>query len=231
MTRTHHFDSLDMSVVTDPEVATALPQLLTEWRARKRWDDLAPAVLVFHAHILDSFLKHGHPPSLKGVDEATLEKLQEHDLIVLNDGAIEHTYPFAATPMPHTVTINSVTNFNVCALDAFGASAMVGALGHVRLDCAACGDSISVSIGKDGLVLNAAMPEDARIWAGIVASGECAASSQCQSMLGFCSQTHLDQWRAAQSDQNKGFCFDSTQALQAGAALFRPFMRRARSVG
>lgn len=227
MKRAQHFDSLDMTVVTDPEVAAALPQLLTQWRARKRWDDLAPSASAVHAQILDSFLRHGHPPKLDGIDEVSRKNLQERDLIVLKDGDIVHAYPFSAVAMPHSVTIGGITNFNVCALDAFGTPAMIGAPGEVRLTCAVCKDPITALIGENGLTLNAATPKDARIWAGIVESGECAASSQCQSMLGFCSQAHLDKWLAAQPRKTQGFSFDPAQALQAGAALFRPFMQRA----
>ncbi|KKM06953.1 hypothetical protein LCGC14_1738790 [marine sediment metagenome] len=59
---------------------------------------------------------------------------------------------------------------------------------------------------------------------GRVEDGECAASSQCQSMIGFCSEAHLESWRGQQSGDTNGFSFSAAQALQAGSATFRPFM-------
>ena len=214
-----------MSVVTDPKVAEALPQLLTEWRAQKRWADMRPQTRSLHHNILESFLRNGHPPDVGDAKQTLLEDLQQRDLIVLDGDAIQHAYPFAAIAMPHEVTIEGVTNFTVCAIDAFGVPAMVGLPGRVRTECANCGGLISVSIGGEGLDLDATEPQEARIWAGIVEITGCAASSQCQSMLGFCGKAHLEEWRGKQIQETVGFSLSAEQALQAGAAIFRPFIQ------
>lgn len=226
MTEIKHVRSLEMSGVTDPIVADALAQLLPEWRARKRWGDMEPRSRALHFDILNSFLKHSRPPELDSIDRAVVEDLQERDLIILDDNTIQHAYPFSDVTMPHAVTINGVTNFTVCAIDALGAPAMVESAGRVRLECATCGDPVSILIGDRGLKLDAADPANARIWAGVVETGSCAASSQCQSMLGFCSLVHLEQWREKQPQPTMGFSFNPEQALQAGVAIFRPFMDR-----
>ena len=226
MTNDPHTMSLDMSVVTDPDVTDALPQLLTEWRARKQWDTMSVPARDLHLAILKAFLNHGQPPKVDPQDKALLNDLEARDLIVMDDETIRHAYPFSNSNMPHSVTIAGITNHTVCAIDAFGASAMVGLPGEVRFDCGACGDCVSVKIGDQGLTLLEAEPQDARIWAGIVEDGGCAASSQCQSMIGFCSEAHLESWRGQQSGDTVGFSFSAAQALQAGSATFRPFMAR-----
>lgn len=218
--------SLDMSVVTDPDVAHALPQLLTDWRARKQWGTISRSARDLHMTILKAFLNHGHPPEVDPQDKALLDDLEARDLFVMDGDTIQHAYPFSAIDMPHSVTIAGVTNHTVCAIDAFGASAMVGLPGEVRFDCGECGDSVSVKIGGQGLTLLEAKPQDARIWAGVVEDGECAASSQCQSMIGFCSEAHLESWQGQQTGDTVGFSFSAAQALQVGSATFRPFMAR-----
>lgn len=222
MPRTEHSLHLDMSVVTDPIVADALPELLQEWRAKKRWGDISPRTKAFHWDILVSFLNHGRPPDIAGIDPAILSDLQDRDLLVLDGNAVSHAYPFSNRRMPHTVTINGVTNSTVCAIDAFGAPAMVGSEGQICLECAVCGHAILIEIGDKGLELKSG-PDDVRIWAGIGETGNCAATSNCQSMLGFCSVAHLKVWRDKQPQPTRGFAFSPKQALQAGAALFRPF--------
>lgn len=227
MTSEPHSMSLDMSVVTDPDVANALPQLLTDWRARKQWGTMSPSVCDLHMTIMKTFLNHGHPPEVGPQDKALLDDLEARDLIIMDGDTIQHAYPFSATEMSYTVAIAGVTNFTVCAIDAFGTSAMVGLPGKAGLGCADCGDLVSVSIGGQGLILLEAKPQDARIWAGVVEDGGCAAFSQCRSMLAFCSQAHLENWQGQQAGDTVGFSFSAAQALQAGAALFRPFMARA----
>lgn len=223
-TPTEHTRSLDMSGVTDPIVTSALPRLLPEWRMRKRWEDMEPRSRAFHLEILNSFMSHGCPPGLDGIDCTIVEDLIERDLIVLDGKTIQHAYPFSSLAMPHTVTVNGVTNFTVCAIDAFGAPAMAGSAGHIRLECATCCDPVSIAVGAKGMKLDAITPAHARIWAGVVETGSCAATSQCRSMLGFCSLSHLEGWRKAQPQPAIGFSFTPEQALHAGAAILRPFM-------
>ncbi|VAV96489.1 hypothetical protein MNBD_ALPHA07-1033 [hydrothermal vent metagenome] len=222
----HPVTGLDMSVVSDARVAEALPQLLTEWRMKKRWDDMPPQTRALHQKLLIGYLTTGAPPGIAGLNPAILEDLQQRDLIVLRDGALQSAYPFSTRKTGHKVRINGITNFCVCAIDALGAPAMAEKAAQVALNCAVCDAAITVRIGGAGLELQQAAPKDARIWAGIIPIKGCAADTQCQSMLAFCGDQHLNHWRGQQPGPTNGFAFSIAQALQAGAAIFRPFLQK-----
>ncbi len=219
---------LDMSVVTDAGVAKALPRLLTKWRMKKRWDDMPPQTRALHQKLLMGYLTNGAPPDIADLNPATLEDLQQRDLIVLQDGSLQSAYPFSTRKTGHKARINGISNFCVCAIDALGAPAMAGQAGQVDLSCAVCNTAITVRIGASGLELQQASPKEARIWAGIIPIKGCAADTQCQSMLAFCGDEHLQNWRDQQPTPTNGFAFTTLQALQAGAAIFRPFLQGAR---
>ena len=219
---------LDMSVVSDAHVAEALPQLLTEWRMKKRWDDMPLQTRDLHRQVLWAYLTKGVPLDIADLSPASLEDLQQRDLIVLRDGALQSAYPFSTRETDHKARINGISNFCVCAIDALGAPAMAEASGHVALNCAVCATAITVRIGGAGLELQQAAPNDARIWAAILPIKGCAANTQCKSMLAFCGEAHLHHWRGQQPTKTTGFAFSITQALQAGAAIFRPFLQGAR---
>jgi hypothetical protein len=221
---------LDMSVISDRYVANALPKLLTEWRMKKRWSDMPPEARTLHANILKSYLATGGPPEITDLNPAMLEDLQQRDLIVVKQGAIHSAYPFSSVPTAHRVHMRGISNFCVCAIDALGAPCMAGAAAHVDLECAQCGHKISIRIDGAENVLEQSDPAHARIWAGTVQIEGCAATTQCQSMLAYCSEAHLQEWRSAQPITTNGFSFSIEQAVQAGAAIFRPFLPRAAGI-
>jgi alkylmercury lyase-like protein len=217
---------LDMSVVNDRAVAAALPQLLTEWRMKKRWNTLSDETRSLHRDILQSYLQTGAPPNIEGLNADMIQDLCARDLIVMNDASIASAYPFSTAPTLHSVEINGVQVASVCAIDALGTGAMVGAASKVTSHCATCGMGISVEIANDGLTVLHSIPNAPRVWAGIVAISGCAATTQCQSMLMFCNQGHLDEWLNRAKDKPDGFNFSILHAVQAGAAIFRPFLAK-----
>ncbi|MFV2035186.1 MAG: alkylmercury lyase family protein [Halocynthiibacter sp.] len=226
----------DLSVVTDPEVEAAIGTLMSEWRMRKRWQDFPAMARHLHQHILRTFLISGKPPrreTLKAVvpanaDEA-LADLVARDLVFLDmdDGArgeIAGAYPFSSRPTRHAVVIDGQKIAAVCAIDALGAGAMAHRDAQVATACPICESRIDVTVTGYGLVLSAVSPATAVLWAGIEPINGCAATTQCQSMLMFCSERHLQDWCAARTGPLRGFRFTPAEALQAGAAIFRPFL-------
>ncbi|PCH66321.1 MAG: hypothetical protein COC12_13300 [Rhodobacteraceae bacterium] len=75
-----------------------------------------------------------------------------------------------------------------------------------------------------GLAIDRVHPENARIWAGVAPVAGCAATSQCQSMLLFCNPGHHEDWRKTNAPNGRGYNLSPAQALQLGAAIFRPFL-------
>ena len=153
-----------------------------------------------------------------------LADLVERDLVFLDQGEIAGAYPFSSQPTRHAVTICGQRIWAVCALDALGAGAMARSGAHVTTTCPICEARIDVTIGRRGLALRAVSPISAVLWAGVEPIGGCAAATQCQSMLLFCGDDHLQDWCASRSGPNDGYRLTPRQALQAGAAIFRPFL-------
>jgi hypothetical protein len=84
---------LDMSVVRDKVVADAMPQLLTEWRMKKRWTTIDGQTLSLHHAILDAYLKTGAPPDTNELHMGQLDDLCDRDLIVMVGNVITAAYP------------------------------------------------------------------------------------------------------------------------------------------
>ena len=224
---------VDHSVVSDPLVREALSKLLTDWRMRKRWGDFPPVHRAVHHAILDAYLQTGDAPrraDLAGITGgdigAVLEDLRERDLIVLEGGEIVIAYPFTSRCSVHGVDIAGRKTKCVCAIDALGVGAMIDSAVLAYSRCPECDAEIDVRIGGSGLSIEAVYPEGAVVWAGVSAVDGCAADTQCRSMLLFCSDAHLQAWREKNAPGGDGFRLTPDQALQAGAAIFRPFMAR-----
>ena len=215
---------LDMSVVSSSAVRNALPKLLTESRMRKQWSSIDETTLSLHRNILSAYVKTGTAPVTSELDHAQLLDLSRRDLIVMNGENISAAYPFSTEPTLHSVRIGEWEIACVCAIDALGTSAMVRQEVQVKSRCPQCDQSIVVDIAKDGLQVVDCEPGTTRIWAGIVLIEGCAATSQCQSMLAFCCQEHLNEWRGADEKRREGYTFSVEQAVQVGAAIFRPFL-------
>lgn len=235
MTKPGESSDLDWTVVSDPLVATALKALLTDWRMRKRWDDFPTAHRRLHIHILQTYLNTGEAPSAAQLEAefgpdaaAILADLSDRDLVVLRAGEITGAYPFTSRASGHSVVIAGREIATMCAIDAFGVGAMAGSDAQARSRCPECGTTIDVRIGGGGLSIEAAHPENAVVWAGVEPVEGCAADTQCRSMLLFCSDAHLQAWRIKHAPGGEGFRLTPVQALQVGAAIFRPFMAAAK---
>jgi alkylmercury lyase-like protein len=214
----------DLSVVSDSLVTDALNHLLTDWRMRKRWNDLPPAHRRQHGAILQGYLQSGKPPLTADMSGPALEDLSQRDLIVLDDGDVVGAYPFTSRPSRHSVEIAGREIAAMCAIDALGAGAMARRNAKVRSGCAHCDTPVEIDITGNGLAIGRVRPKNARIWAGVTPVSGCAADSQCQSMLLFCDNQHLEAWRSRNAPQGEGYCLAPAQALQLGAAIFRPFL-------
>jgi alkylmercury lyase-like protein len=231
-------DWLDLSVVSDPLVVQAQGALLGEWRMRKRWDDLASPHRRLHHAILRGYLQTGHAPSREDLQgrfgqmvETALDDLVARDLILLHKGEVAGAYPFTSRPARHLVEIDGQEIAAMCAIDALGAGAMARRSAQVRASCAHCDAPISLGIAGRGLEIDVVSPDTAQIWAGVAPVSGCAADTQCQSMLLFCCPAHLEGWRVGKSPEAQGYCLTPAQALQLGAAIFRPFLDEADTGG
>jgi mercuric reductase len=223
----------DLTVVSDPFVHEVLENLLDEWRMKKRWNDLAQAHRRLHEAILLGYLKSGRAPAraqlsawFTGPIEIALEDLVRRDLIVLDKGEVVGAYPFTSRPSRHKVSISGQEINAMCAIDALGAGAMAGHDAQLRSQCAFCGDAIDIGIINGGLSIDKVAPSKALVWAGLKEVAGCAADTQCRAILLFCDEQHLQEWQQAATSED-GYQLTPEQAMQAGAAIFRPFLTRA----
>ncbi len=221
----------DLAVVSDPLVVNALGTLLTDWRMRKRWDDLPSNFRHLHRVILQGYLDTGHAPSretlgqgFKEVVGPALDDLVARDLILLDGGEVAGAYPFTSRTSRHSVEIQGRKIAAMCAIDALGAGAMAGQDANVRSRCACCDAPIEIDVTGLGLAIGRVQPAGALVWAGVEPVSGCAADTQCRTMLLFCDQAHLEAWRSANAPDGEGWRLTPAQALQLGAAIFRPFL-------
>ncbi len=224
----------DWSVVNDPHVEAAVQALLKEERMRKQWDGLTSVARGILQHVLHFYLQNGRAPTLKELRDAkqlsdqaiaeVVDDLAERDLVLLTDGEISAAYPFSTAITRHAVEINNRVIPAICAIDALGAGSMFGSSTEVTSSCPVCETEIEIKTEKLGLSIGKITPAAAIVWAGVQAIDGCAANTQCQSMLLFCCDDHLRQWKGIQPANQIGFRLLPHQALQAGAAMFIPYM-------
>ena len=90
--------------------------------------------------------------------------------------------------------------------------------------CAECGATVRIATAMRGAALQLVLPRGAVVWLGVRYEGGCAADSLCRSIAFFCSDRHLDGWRAANHPGLDGFRLTMDEALEAGRALFAPML-------
>jgi alkylmercury lyase len=162
------------------------------------------------------------------VVQGALLVLQGHDLLKLrSDGTILYAYPFTQEYSGHTIVLGNHELESLCAIDALGTGAMFGADVKVHSSCPVCGGSVDVSTNDRGTSISEVSPADAVVWYEC-SYGESAASSCCPSIAFFCSQDHLQVWKAQNPDAN-GMQLTINEALEVGRAIFGPVLRTSSS--
>ena len=69
------------------------------------------------------------------------------------------------------------------------------------------------------MILEKVMPAESVVWIGLKRSSGCAADSLCTALLFFCSDEHLERWRAV-GGAGDGYRLSVEEAFQVGKALF-----------
>ncbi len=138
-----------------------------------------------HQAVLHSLAATGTLPDQELLDDAArpfdtaqaLRELAEGDYLCLDSlGQITAAYPFSATATSHKVLITGgAIAYSMCAVDALGISAMVGASVQIRsADPATC-EPIFVAVDESGTVWE---PDTAVVFAGRTASTRCGGPSR-----------------------------------------------------
>lgn len=224
----------DWSAVTSPRTCEALLAIFQALDLDRMSRNYTPTEDRVRTALLRLYVEVGRAPAIgdvaarAGVDEASvrsiLESLKARDLVVLEaDGdRIAGAYPFTDNDTEHRVTLGAATLRAMCAIDALGVGAMCGQDVEISSKCRFCGAPITITTDDLGRTLGAVDPATVVIWSGTRYEDGCAATSMCTTIAFFCSDGHLEAWRAAQNPKAPGLRLSIDEALQAGRAVFGP---------
>ncbi len=223
----------DWSVVTAPAARRAIEGILAAGHYDSRFGGLEGDAANLLAQVLRLYAHLGRAPTVQEIATRArwsetfvrdhLVRLRERDLILLDPSrwAILGAYPFTEADTGHSVTLDKTGRMlpTMCAIDALGAGAMCREDVSIRSGCGSCGRPVTARTGGQGMVLKEVTPAVSVVWIGLKQSRGCAADSLCTALLFFCSDEHLERWRAA-GGAGDGHRLSAEEAFQVGKALF-----------
>jgi hypothetical protein len=205
--------------------------VLSAWRTRAQ--PLDPVEKAVHQAILRGFATIGHAPTAsqlgpvtagsgRAVDEV-LAALHDLDAIRLTpEGQIAVAYPFSAQPTRHRVRIDDrVDVYAMCAIDALGMAAMLGA--DTRIDSTDVTNGHPVRVTTTGAGHTSWDPATAVVFIGADGVGEPSAECCCDYLNFFTDQAAAAAWTAAHP-HIPGQILSQAEAEQLGAQLFGPLL-------
>lgn len=228
------------SAVTSENARRALDAIFEALDVKKFWTGMGEEEDRVRRAILEHYARSGHAPSIAQLAQLTeldapeareaVGKLRQRDLVVLDEGAeaIAGAYPFRERDTGHRVRLGERELNAMCAIDALGAGAMLGTDAVIASACRECGAAIRIATRGGGAALADVSPGEAVVWSGIRYEDNCAADSLCTVIAFFCSDRHLDAWRAANPPEIRGFRLSVAEGLEAGKAIFVPMLARPR---
>lgn len=210
---------------------SAPAEVLSEWRTSAR--RLSSVERAVHQAILRGFANTGRPPRSGDLDQVTvgtgrstaevLESLHALDAIRLApDSLIAVAYPFSAAPTRHRVRINDLIDvYAMCAIDALGIGAMLGADTRIDSVDATSGRPVSVTMAADGGA--DWQPTTAVVFIGADAGGGPSADVCCDYLNFFTDHAAAAAWTSAHP-HIPGQILSQAEAEDLGAALFGPLL-------
>jgi len=94
---------------------------------------------------------------------AAVAQLDEHDLVLVEAGAVVLAYPFSARMNAFRLEpADGRPRYACCAFDALGVAALIGETVTIRSHCHECGEALVLRVGPDGPL----EPTPAMVWTG-----------------------------------------------------------------
>ena len=226
----------DWSVIKSDKARASLLDTLGKLRMAARWNGMTEREGRVHRAILMLYVETGQAPKPGAISERTaiqtsdipdiILSLKQRDLIVVShpDLKIETAYPFTKRNTEHQVILGTITLKAMCAIDALGAGAMLSQNTLIISKCRHCSCDINIETRNKGRVIASVSPKTAIVWSGVQNIDGCAADTQCSVMAYFCSDKHLKNWQDERSGEVRGHRLTIEQGLEAGAAIFIPFL-------
>lgn len=200
-------------------------EFTAKWQERRALDPLLKEVL---RTILERFIAHGSPVRFEevaallserepGEISAAITRLDEKDLILIQDGQVILAYPFAATPTSFQVVLpDGRERYAVCAIDALGVPAMLGQPVVIRSRCHHCQEPLELHVRPDGPVGS----RDVMVWVGERGDiRQRAYTSICLTLNFFRSGEHLRSWLGTHPEV-PGAAAVLEEAFKVGAKIF-----------
>lgn len=183
--------------------------------------------------VLHSFVNRGHPLTRTEIGQQgpdldvsqALTRLANEDLIVLAEDTQEiiGAYPLTLEETPHQVRVNGHTLRAMCAVDALAVSPLFGQPTEIESRCRMT--DTSILLRQTGTTILAAEPDEAiRVGIHWQPPQSCAAHSLCREMVFLVDIATAEKWQAIDPEQRD--CFSLSEAIELGAAFFRPLLAK-----
>jgi mercuric reductase len=224
----------DWSVVRSQRALEAIVAQVAASNLEHRWRGYTTREDRVRRAVLEGYLQLGRAPGLPWLAKRTglllkevwrtTRQLAARDIVILDDdrGRIVGAYPFTDQPSEHRVRLGGRTLRAMCAVDALGVGSMCQADIVIESRCRACNLAVRLVTRGMGTALETIDPPTTTTWFGLHYAGGCAATSHCRVIAFFCSDAHLDAWRAEQRPETYGYRLTLDDALQIGRGLFGP---------
>jgi hypothetical protein len=197
---------------------------------------LTPAARAVHRWILTTFAETGRAPRRADLERAaqqqgadadtTLAELTGRDVLALDErGEIRAAYPFSPVATRHRITWDGGGGgYAMCAIDALGVSAMLGAPVTITSTEPGTGRTVTVHVDHDTARWE---PGTAVVFAGHAGDACCPSVDRtCCHINFFTTDTAARDW-ARTNPSVTGVVLDQGQALAAGIAEFGAQLREA----
>ncbi len=207
-------------------------EFTAKWRDRRVALD-APLTRKILREILERFILSGGPVQVgalarllpehaPGEVAQAVTRLDEEDMILVEDAHVTLAYPFASALTAFTVFLpGGRERYAVCAIDAVGIAPMLGQPVTVRSHCYHCGELLEMAVHPDGPVGRT----DMMVWVGTRGDlRQKACASICQTINFFSSAAHLQSWWDAHPD-TPGAAAVLDDAFALGASVFGALLR------
>lgn len=227
------------SAIRSPGTEAVLRDILDLLQIERWWNGYGGAEDRLRRLMLDGYGSHGRAPTVAALAEAagmsendvrsTLARLRERDLVVLDAerDRVAGAYPFTDSESGHCVLFDGLVVHAMCAIDALGAASMYQRDATVHSRCRACDAAIDIETRDRGSALASYAPGSAVVWSGLQYADNCAATSLCTVIAFFCSDRHLEEWRAEDHPDIRGHRLSIEEAHEVGVAIFSPMLATA----
>jgi len=138
-------------------------EFIAKWQDRRTID---PEARQTYRAILGRFIADGGPVRVEefpAETRAAVTRLDEKDLILVQDGQVTVAYPFSSTPTAfRVVPPDGRQRYAVCAIDALGIPVLLDQLATIHSRCHHCREPLDLRVKPDGPVRDT----DVMVWVG-----------------------------------------------------------------